>query len=425
MSFKDLNIIDPLQEALDKEGYIEPTPIQALAIPHLLKGKDLMGIAQTGTGKTAAFVLPILQRLSEERKAPVSRAPSVLVLAPTRELAAQIDQSFATYGRFLQFRHTVIFGGVGQGPQVMALSKGVDILVATPGRLIDLMNQGHLNLRNVKFFVLDEIDRMLDMGFIHDVKKITQALPKKHQSLFFSATVSRETEEFARGFLSDPVHVEAAPEARTNTLDCIEQRVFFVEQNDKYPLLQDLLQDGDLERALIFTRTKHGADKLTVKLIKDKVKAMAIHGNKSQNQRDKAMRDFKSGRLQVLVATDVAARGIDVKDISHVVNYDLPNESEVYIHRIGRTGRAGAQGTAFSFCASDERSLLRSIERLINMKIEVADHQYHSEKAKNAVGPASATAGKYVKKPKAFSRRSSTESVNRPGPRKSYPPRRH
>ena len=384
MTFANLNIIDPLLRALAKEGYTTPTPIQKLAIPPLLDGKDLVGIAQTGTGKTAAFVLPILQRMMAERKSSPPGVPRVLVLAPTRELAAQIGQSFATYGQFLRFRHLVIFGGVRQGPQVQMLSRGIDILIATPGRLLDLMNQGYIELKGVEFFVLDEIDRMLDMGFIKDVRRVVSALPKKRNSLFFSATMSQQTGEFAESFLTDPVHVEAAH--TTCTLDCIDQSVFFVDQNSKNSLLLELLRDGDMERVLVFARTKHRADKVALMLEKNRIRADAIHGNKSQNQRTKAMHNFKSGHIQVLVATDIAARGIDISDITHVVNYDLPNEPESYVHRIGRTGRAGASGTAFSFCAADERSFLRDIERLTREQIKVADHQFHSEKAKTATG---------------------------------------
>lgn len=419
MSFENLNIIDPLSRALAKEGYTTPTPIQMQAIPHLLNGKDLMGIAQTGTGKTAAFVLPILQRMSEELKAPVPGVPRVLVLAPTRELAAQIGQSFATYGQFLQFTHTVIFGGVHQAHQVKALSRGVDILVATPGRLVDLMNQGYIKLRGVEFFVLDEIDRMLDMGFVKDMRKIVSALPLKHQSLFFSATISPQTGEFARRLLKDPVHIETAPQA--STLACIEQRVFFVDQNNKYPLLLGLLKQRDLERVLIFARTKRRADKIALRLNRDKIKADAIHGNKSQQQRTRTMHNFKSDQLRVLVATDVAARGIDIDDISHVINYDLPNEPESYVHRIGRTGRAGAEGTAYSFCAADERSFLRSIERLTRREIAVMGHQYHSERAKNAVG---AAAELTPNKSRVIPRSSRQESMHKPGPWKPYPVRR-
>ena len=420
MSFENLNIIDPLCRALAKEGYTAPTPIQTLAIPHLLNGKDLMGIAQTGTGKTAAFVLPILQKISEERRAAMPGVPRALIIAPTRELSAQIDQSFATYGQFMRFRHTVVFGGVRQGPQVKMLSQGVDVLVATPGRLLDLMNQGYIMLKGVEFFVLDEIDRMLDMGFIKDMKRIVSALPPKHQSLFFSATMSRETGEFAEKLLKDPVRIEATPQA--STLECITQSVFFVDQNNKYPLLQGLIIEEDMERVLIFSRTKHRADKIAEALNKNRINADAIHGNKSQNQRTKAMHDFKSGRLRVLVATDIAARGIDVDDISHVINFDLPNEPESYVHRIGRTGRAGADGKAYSFCAADERNMLRGIERLTRVKVGVMEHQYHSETAKMAVGAAAESANSY--RSRATARGSRQESAHKSGPRKPYPVRR-
>lgn len=384
MSFGNLNIIDPLLRAIALEGYTTPTPIQTLAIPPLLEGRDLLGIAQTGTGKTAAFVLPILQRMSAERRACRPGSPRVLVLAPTRELAAQIGQSFATYGKFLRFRQLVIFGGVRQGPQVNMLSRGVDILVATPGRLLDLMNQGYIELKGVEFFVLDEIDRMLDMGFIRDVKRVVLALPEKHSSLFFSATLTRETGELAQSLLNDPVHVQASPSACT--LDSIDQQVFFVDQNSKNSLLLDLLSKEDMKRVLVFARTKHRADKVAQMLSKNSIQADAIHGNKSQNQRTNTMDRFRSGRIRVLVATDIAARGIDIDDITHVVNYDLPNEPESYIHRIGRTGRAGASGNAFSFCSAEERSFLKDIERLTREKIEEREHKYHSPRAKAATG---------------------------------------
>jgi ATP-dependent RNA helicase RhlE len=308
----------------------------------------------------------------------------VLVLAPTRELAAQIGQSFATYGKFLRFRQLVIFGGVRQGPQVNMLSRGVDILVATPGRLLDLMNQGYIELKGVEFFVLDEIDRMLDMGFIRDVKRVVLALPEKHSSLFFSATLTRETGELAQSLLNDPVHVQASPSACT--LDSIDQQVFFVDQNSKNSLLLDLLSKEDMKRVLVFARTKHRADKVAQMLSKNSIQADAIHGNKSQNQRTNTMDRFRSGRIRVLVATDIAARGIDIDDITHVVNYDLPNEPESYIHRIGRTGRAGASGNAFSFCSAEERSFLKDIERLTREKIEEREHKYHSPRAKAATG---------------------------------------
>ena len=416
MSFANLNIIDPLLRALAKEGYTTPTPIQRLAIPPLLDGKDLVGIAQTGTGKTAAFVLPILQRMMAERKSSPPGVPRVLVLAPTRELAAQIGQSFATYGQFLRFRHLVIFGGVRQGPQVQMLSRGIDILIATPGRLLDLMNQGYIELKGVEFFVLDEIDRMLDMGFIKDVRRVVSALPKKRNSLFFSATMSQQTGEFAESFLTDPVHVEAAH--TTCTLDCIDQSVFFVDQNSKNSLLLELLRDGDMERVLVFARTKHRADKVATMLEKNRIRADAIHGNKSQNQREKAMHNFKSGHIQVLVATDIAARGIDIDDITHVVNYDLPNEPESYVHRIGRTGRAGASGTAFSFCAADERSYLRDIERLTREQIKVAEHQFHSEKAKSAVGAAAKPVP--PNRSRVTQRSLQTKSMGKTAPRRSH-----
>ena len=379
-SFKDLNLIPLIERALTKQGYSIPTPIQSKSIPSLLMGKDLIGIAQTGTGKTAAFVLPLLQRMTEQ----YPRVIKTLVLAPTRELAAQIGESFSAYGEFLKFKHTVIFGGVGQGKQVQALSRGVDILVATPGRLLDLMDQRKLTLNNIKFFVLDEADRMLDMGFIHDIKKIIARLPQKRQSLFFSATMSPEINKLAKSLLKDPVHVEAAVQA--TTVESVKQCIFFIDQPSKENLLLELLRHKHLTSVLIFTRTKHKANKVALFLSKNNISSDAIHGNKSQNQRTKAIKYFKTGRIKVLVATDIAARGIDIDNISHVINFELPNEPESYVHRIGRTARAGANGTAFSFCAAEERDFLRDIEKLIRQKIEVMDHTFHSETAKNAVG---------------------------------------
>jgi ATP-dependent RNA helicase RhlE len=378
--FKDLKLNPLLEKALVKQNYVVPTPIQAKAIPDLLKGKDLIGIAQTGTGKTAAFVLPILNQMKEQ----FPRTIKTLVLAPTRELAAQIGDSFKNYGEFTKFKHTVIFGGVSQGSQVQALVKGVDILIATPGRLLDLLNQRKLTLNNIEFFVLDEADRMLDMGFIHDIKKIISKLPLKRQSLFFSATMSPEISKLANSMLKSPVHVEVTPQA--TTVERIEQNVFFVNQDEKEKLLLELLKHEKLTSILIFTRTKHRANKVETFLNKNNITADAIHGNKSQNARTKAMNDFKSGEIKVLVATDIAARGIDIDNISHVINFELPNEPETYVHRIGRTARAGADGTAFSFCAADERNFLRDIEKLIKQKITVMDHSFHSEKAKNATG---------------------------------------
>ncbi|MBN1866224.1 DEAD/DEAH box helicase [Candidatus Sumerlaeota bacterium] len=371
VSFSDLDLIEPIQRAVRAENYTTPTPIQAQAIPHLLRGRDLMGCAQTGTGKTAAFALPILQRLTSDARPRRPRAPRALILTPTRELAAQIRESFAVYGRHLRLSHTVIYGGVGQRPQVQALSRGVDILVATPGRLHDLMGQGHLLLSKVEIFVLDEADRMLDMGFLPDVRKAIAALPKKRQSLFFSATMPAAIIDLARSLLTDPVRVSVAP--RSPTADNIDERVMFVQKADKAALLRELLDDDAIARALVFTRTKHGANKVVRHLERSEIVADAIHGNKSQSARTLALDRFRSGRVRVLVATDIAARGIDVDGITHVINYDLPNEPEVYVHRIGRTARAGASGRAISFCDRDERDFLRDIERLIRRPVPVVE----------------------------------------------------
>ena len=378
MPFKSLNLIEPLQRALAKQGYTIPTPIQQKSIPELLAGKDLIGIAQTGTGKTAAFALPILQRMPEK----YPRVLRVLVLAPTRELAAQIGESFYKYGEFMRFRHTVIFGGVGQAAQVNAISRGVDIVIATPGRLLDLMNQGEISLKDIEFFVLDEADRMLDMGFIHDIRKIVAKLPQKRQSIFFSATMSPEINELAKKLLRNPVHVKVVEHA--TPVELIKQYLFFVEQNDKDRMLLELVRQRHLTRVLVFTRTKRRANKVAQYLNRSNIWADAIHGNKSQSARTRALSDFKSGRLQVLVATDIAARGIDIDDISHVINFELPNVPESYVHRIGRTARAGAEGTAYSFCSSNERSFLRDIERLIRQHIEVISDTRHLEQGKSA-----------------------------------------
>jgi ATP-dependent RNA helicase RhlE len=379
-TFKELNLIAPIQKALDKQKYVVPTPIQAQAIPGLLKGKDLIGIAQTGTGKTAAFTLPILQNMTEQ----YPRKISTLVLAPTRELAAQIGESFQVYGEFLKFKHTVIFGGVGQGKQVDAIKRGVDILIATPGRLLDLINQNYIDLKNIKFFVLDEADRMLDMGFINDIKKVIAKLPQQKQSLFFSATMSPQINALAKNLLKDPMSVEVKPQA--TTVEKIDQKIFYVDQNFKDKLLLELLNHKHLTSVLIFTRTKHKANKVVQFLNKNNINADAIHGNKSQNARTKALNDFKIGKNKVLVATDIAARGIDIDNISHVINFELPNEPESYVHRIGRTARAGTEGTAFSFCCAEERNYLKDIEKLTRQSIPVVKHKFHSETAKNAVG---------------------------------------
>lgn len=369
VSFKDLNLIEPLQRALAAEKYTHPTPIQAAAIPHLLARRDLLGCAQTGTGKTAAFALPVLQLLDSNRKPAVSRAPSVLVLAPTRELASQIGRSFEVYGQNLHFRQTVVFGGVGQNPQVRALVRGVHVLVATPGRLLDLMNQGFIRLDQLQIFVLDEADRMLDMGFLPDLRKIVARLPAKRQSLFFSATMSPEATELANKLLTDPVRINVTPPSPT--IDRIEQRVFHVEKAAKRALLNRLLGESSYDRVLVFTRTKHGADKLARQLGQTGLVADAIHGNKSQNARERTLERFRQGGVRILVATDVAARGIDVDGISHVINFDIPHEPESYVHRIGRTARAGASGVALSFCDPAERGSLRAIERLIKRPIAV------------------------------------------------------
>ena len=370
-SFADLTLVEPLRRALDEEGYAVPTPIQAQAIPRLLAGRDLLGIAQTGTGKTAAFALPILQRLAASRgQGPHQRKTArCLVLTPTRELALQIGDSFRAYGRHLGLRSLVIFGGVGQNPQVAGMARGVDILVATPGRLLDLIGQGHVRLDAVETVVLDEADRMLDMGFIHDVKKVIALLPKQRQTLLFSATMPTAITRLAAGILRDPVRVEVTPPA--TTVELIEQRVVFVERAGKRDLLCAMLRDPGLARVLVFTRTKHAANRVAEQLGGAGFAAEAIHGNKSQGARQRALEGFRAGHVRVLVATDIAARGIDVDGITHVVNYELPNEPETYVHRIGRTARAGAQGAAIALCDGEERAYLKDIERLIGRKIPV------------------------------------------------------
>jgi ATP-dependent RNA helicase RhlE len=382
MKFDELKLAAPLLRAVSGEGYTAPTPIQEGAIPHALAGKDVLGVAQTGTGKTAAFVLPTLQRLSAA-PAPARRI-RCLVLTPTRELATQVGDSFATYGRFLPFRHTVVFGGVGQNPQVQAIRGGVEIVVATPGRLLDLINQKLVSLAHVEVFVLDEADRMLDMGFLPDVRRIIGALPKQHrQTLFFSATMPPEITQLSSTILSHPVRVEVTPVS--STADTVEQRLYLVDNEDKRELLAHLLQKPEISRALVFTRTKHGADRVVKDLAKANIEAQAIHGNKSQNARERALNGFRDGGLRVLVATDIAARGIDVDGISHVINFDLPNIPEQYVHRIGRTGRAGAAGIALSFCDAEERSYLRDIERTIRRSVPVIQAQpFHSVRAQNA-----------------------------------------
>ena len=373
LTFDSLNLIEPILRALQTEGYTTPTPIQQQAIPIVLEGNDLLGCAQTGTGKTAAFSIPLLQLLYQQKTA--QRGIKALILTPTRELAIQIDESIAAYGRHTGLTHAVIFGGVSQLPQTQALKRGVDILIATPGRLLDLMQQGFVSLQHLQFFVLDEADRMLDMGFIHDVKKIIAKLPAKRQTLFFSATMPPEIAGLANSILHQPKKVEVTPVS--STVEKIEQSVYFVEKQDKRALLHHILSDQDIKTVLVFTRTKHGADKVVKDLVKSGIGAAAIHGNKSQNARQRALNDFKNGTLRVLVATDIAARGIDVEQLSHVINYELPDVPETYVHRIGRTGRAGASGIAIAFCDAEDKINLKDIQKLIGIQIPIImDHPY-------------------------------------------------
>jgi ATP-dependent RNA helicase RhlE len=407
MSFGELRLIEPLLRAVASEGYTTPTPIQERAIPHVLEGRDLLGCAQTGTGKTAAFALPILQRLHAEPagagkpdgrhdgKHPAGRRRPIrtLVLTPTRELAAQIGDSFRVYGQHLALRHTVVFGGVRQGPQTQALHRGVDILVATPGRLLDLLNQRVMNLRDVEILVLDEADRMLDMGFIQDIRRVISQIPAKRQTLMFSATLSREIRTLAETLLQKPVQVKVA--AESPAADTVQQSLYYVDTPSKPALLEHLLKNPEISRALVFTRTKHGADKVVRRLCHGGIEAEAIHSNKSQNARTRALANFKNGRTRVLVASDIAARGLDVESITHVFNYDLPNVAETYVHRIGRTGRAGAKGQAISFCSGEQRDDLREIERLLGRQIPVLPHSI-----KTVAGP-------------------DTRSFDRPAPRSS------
>ena len=371
--FAPLGLSEQLLRGLAARNYTTPTPIQSRTIPHLLQGRDLLGIAQTGTGKTAAFALPMLQLLHGRNRRPKPRLPRALILAPTRELATQIADSCEAYGKHLHLKGTIVFGGVGQNPQVQALARGVDILVATPGRLLDLMQQRHVSLAEVEILVLDEADRMLDMGFLPDVKRILATLPSQRQSLLFSATMPADITALAAKFLRDPLRVEVTPPAAT--ADRIEQSVYFVPKSKKRDLLVQLLEDPQFERTLVFTRTKHGADRVVKELRKANIEAHAIHGNKSQNARERALEQFRDGTAGVLVATDIAARGIDVKEITHVINYDLPNIPESYVHRIGRTARAGCDGIAISFCDEEEREYLRDIEKLIKKRVPVAGNE--------------------------------------------------
>ncbi len=394
--FTELGLSEPILRALTTEGYTVPTPIQEQSIPLILAGRDMIGCAQTGTGKTAAFSLPILELLGKKAGKTLESLPPVgkptpshhtnqvrrfircLVLTPTRELAIQIGESLSTYGRNMNLRHTVIFGGVGQGAQTNSLRQGIDMLVATPGRLLDLMQQGFVDLRHVEIFVLDEADRMLDMGFVHDVRKVIAKIPEQRQTLLFSATMPEEIVKLSKTILRDPARVEVTPVS--STAEKVTQAVYFVSKPDKRILLSYLLKDPKMKQVLVFTRTKHGADKVVKDLQQGNIHAEAIHGNKSQNARQRALNGFKDGQIRVLVATDIAARGIDIDELAYVVNYDMPNEPETYVHRIGRTGRAGASGLAISFCDGEERAYLKDIERLINKNIPiVSDHPFPTD----------------------------------------------
>lgn len=375
MTFSELKLSALLVSTLNKKGYTSPTPIQSKSIPYILQGRDIFGCAQTGTGKTAAFALPILQMLDEQANLMGIKA---LILAPTRELASQIGENFGEYGRQLNIKHTVIFGGVPQHQQVRTLRKGVDVLIATPGRLLDLIDQGFVSLKYVKYLVLDEADRMLDMGFIHDIKKIIPLLPSKEQTIFFSATATKEIMQLSKTILYDPVNVEVAPVSSAS--DLITQSLYYVKRDDKKSLLKHVIETEGIENALIFTRTKYGADKVVRYLKKDGISARAIHGDKTQNERVKALKQFKEKSIRMLVATDVASRGIDVEKLSHVINYDVPDQAESYVHRIGRTGRAGETGVAISFCSADERAYLQDINKIIKTTIDVVEnHPYVSD----------------------------------------------
>ncbi len=367
MNFENLNLSAPLAQALQEYGYTSLTPIQEQAIPKVLQGQDLLGCAQTGTGKTAAFAIPILERILQNPKN--KRQIRVLILTPTRELAIQIGDNFKAYSKHIKISHAVIFGGVNQNKQVNQLKQGVEILIATPGRLLDLMSQGFVRLNGLDTLVLDEADRMLDMGFVHDVKKILTKIPTERQTLFFSATMPQSIRKFAASILTNPAYVEVTPVS--STAETVKQGVYFVDKKEKTPLLINILKDQSTDRTLIFTRTKHGADKLVKQLGKVGISAAAIHGNKSQNARQRALEDFKSSRLNVLIATDIAARGIDIEELPYVINYELPNIPETYVHRIGRTGRAGAEGVAVSFCDHEELNDFKNIQKLTGIRIEV------------------------------------------------------
>lgn len=397
MTFKELGLVEPILRALQDQGYENPTPIQAQSIPVLLKGKDLLGVAQTGTGKTAAFSIPILQHLYNGAPPKGRRPIKALVVTPTRELAIQIDENFKAYAKYTDIRNTVIYGGVKQAQQVNRLKSGIDVLVATPGRLLDLINQGFITLKHIEYFVLDEADQMLDMGFIHDIKKLLKLLPHERQSLFFSATMPKTIVELSRQILGDFERVTIAPEK--TTAEKVEQQIYHVNKKNKTDLLIELLETKLLDSTLIFSRTKHGANKIVKDLEKAGIGSAAIHGNKSQAARQRALGDFKDGKIQTLVATDIAARGIDIDELSYVVNYDLPNVAESYVHRIGRTGRAGASGLAVSFCMLEERPFLKDIEKLIQQQIPVIEEHDFPFKMEDAAEPSLKKQGQRGRRP--------------------------
>lgn len=382
-TFADFKLLEPILSAIKETGYTTPTPIQKAAIPPLLLGRDILGCAQTGTGKTAAFALPILQNLMTQNRRREPKQARALILTPTRELALQIHESFLTYGKNLRLKYAVIFGGVGQAPQVQSVAHGVDVLVATPGRLLDLIGQKHLRIEHLEVFVLDEADRMLDMGFIQPIRKIIQMLPQKRHNLFFSATMPKEIEALSSTMLVDPVRIQVTPVS--STAELIEQSLMFVDKSAKKDLLRYVLKDPSFSKVIVFTRTKHGANKVVEVLMKNNISSAAIHGNKSQTARQHALENFRRGRVRVLVATDIAARGIDIDDISHVINFEIPNVAESYVHRIGRTARAGASGKALSFCDAEEKAFLKDIEKLIKMPVPVnIDQPYHSQEVMNS-----------------------------------------
>ncbi len=416
MTFEDLKLISPILKALKDVDYTTPTAIQANAIPLVLNREDVIGSAQTGTGKTAAFAIPIIQHLvNETQNSGGKKKVQVLVVTPTRELAIQIAESFTDYAKYTNLRNTVIFGGVSQGKQTNALRSGVDILVATPGRLLDLMNQGYISLQHIKYFVLDEADRMLDMGFIHDIKKIIAKLPKERQSLFFSATMPKSIVALSQQILRNPKKVAVSPVS--STAETIQQYLYTTNKSSKHDLLLHILQDAELEQVLLFSRTKHGADKIVRNLHKKRIEAAAIHGNKSQNQRQKALKDFKDGKKRVLVATDIAARGIDIDKLRHVINYDIPNEPETYVHRIGRCGRAGEEGISISICEPEENAYITDIEKLTRQKIElVEDHPFpQTDRPMNASEKKEMEKEKQRRKQEFFANRNKKRGSQNPG----------